>query len=374
MKINTSALKMYRKFLEGIQDKTSQVGSSLYLDLDNKMVKFATQNITGEFPLEVDEDNEFDFPGFFVTTSQLMKLVEEFKELEILPDKQFKGTNGLFDLTVLEENYTFPVFDRTLENPQKFIVTSSIAAKEDDDSKKIFQFLLEAKNFSEQVDPTSPLSGVFVAGSSPDEKHVVGTDSSKFYDRKLIGVENMDVPLSFMKVLEKIPSTEAIYGRKGNLLVAYVGDFIVQSGDSTTLGLPIDIESEDFRLLYDHENKITVDLRAFSDLMKFMHSWSKEGASMNRLKFTFPEANKLNVEITDGVRIEREIDVAMSDEEYFGKDKHFWMSSASLTEALRVLSSENETELQISVDFDEPAVDFRINENLHIVLVTLEDA
>jgi hypothetical protein len=346
MKFNLVGLKKYGKLLSSVGEKGHQVYESLLLDTANNRILFFASSYAGQLKISLEKDVGEKEDFFFISKSTFISLLKEYKELK-LENRKFISPDGEYELAAFED--TLSIADFSLPLPNSFVLPEDLSSH-----------IKSAAEFADQL--PGPLNGIFFY-----QGHLIGTDRSQFFDFTFNVAEpqdqDMSIPLSLIRIYEQLPSYDDVtfsYSDKA-LRITYKDELTVHAGLNVDLTCP-PVTDPVFKAYFQHPNSLSVNSKVFSDLVTFMKVFVQDSPS-HRLLITFKEDGLLTLEAKDFSKAKRSIPCVYSDFSYF-KDKSFWLSSDIMEKILRKVHT---TETKILFDEAQPAVDFSIAGNMHIV-------
>jgi hypothetical protein len=350
MKFNLVGLKKYKKLLSGVGEKGHAVYESLLLDTANSRILFFASSYTGQIKISLEKDQGEKDDFFFISKATFITLLQEYTELK-LENRKFISADGEYELANFEDSLSLVDFSTTLT--QTFDVPESLSAQ-----------IKSASEFADQI--SGPLNGIFFY-----QGHIVGTDRSQFFDFIFDPAEPQDqdlaIPLSLIRIYDQLPSYDGVsfsFDDK-TLRILYKDELIVHAGRNADLSCP-PVTDDAFKAMFKHPNSVKLNTKVFIDLVAFMKSFVQDSPS-HRIHVVFKEDGHITFEALDFSKAKRSIPCVYSDFTYFeGKD--FWLSADALERTLRKVAT---TEISLLVDNDQPAIDFSIETNFHIVCTKL---
>lgn len=344
MLIKTENLKSLSRLFERIRTPKVAYLGSVYLDFENNSIYF--QNETTFVKGRLESSGEEDIENVFVFDGdKFFALVMSYDELLFDGNTFTSPDNNTFKLNLFKEPFFPPEFEPTEE-------WRSV------DFNLSFDTLQHIKNAIAYIPPDiDSLKGVFVR-----DGQLIALQPVKFYQAAVDLNVDMNLPLSFIKLLLSFPSlnNSILYMQEHGDAHRYLltnGDLVMRFVTSENLELPVDIHSEDFISSYNHDNVLTVSKHVFQEALHFLDPFTKDIVNSKiTLKFK-PEESSLLIYVDDEsnvIQYSVEVESFSSHEDF--KDKEATLSLSSLSTILSHLQSEKVT---ISFEDDAPTLLYR---------------
>jgi len=353
MTINAEFIAKYAKICDRLKDNTQPIFDSAKLDFEHETFTFGSQKGFGQIKMPVEGWDGKQQP-FFVNITSFLNVIKEFSVLELEGYTFKRGTENSFNIAHLEDDMQFPSFISTGNQ-----TPISIGKPEMDALKKCGLFV--------EVDGQAALNGIFIK-----DGYIWGTSRNRLCEEKVPSLSNIDIsiPRSVWEVLilDVLGESLVLDKDENSFFISNGEEIKLQFSANSSLNSP-DIHSDKFVASINHQNFITVNKAALSQVMGFIQPFVFNSPSQ-RIQLVIGADNFLEIKSEDNSNIiSRKIPILEKSGDIVDGTK-IWASANWIRTILSVFEGDT---IKMQIDMKKPAVNITCVESpsTHVVYCRL---
>ena len=355
MTVDCTLLRKYARICNRLKDTNQPVFDSVRLDFEHQTATFGSQKGFGLVKLPVDGYDGTQKP-MLVNLTTLLAVISEFPVLELNGFTFKSGSDNLFEIPRLEDEFEYPSFDMTA-------TTSTLKV-----TKEVIASIRRAGLYTDPNGNAS-LNGVFILDGA-----IVGTDKSRLCEEKVDSLKG--TTLSLPRSVWEIIALDVL-GEDLILDCSLADKFFIANGDEITLQFATStalkappVTDPKFVAKYSHDSYVKVNKTTLMGIVSFMSPFVAT-ATATRMQMLLTD-KELELKTEDGgQRISRKIALTEATQGVFTGEK-IWVSNEWIKTILSSLEGDN---LVIQVNPASAAINFYTEEKPahHIVYSRLSE-
>ena len=299
MIINLKKFNKYKRIISNIIKKYNPYTESLFFNVSDGFCHFQNEEVFGRLRIEKDEAES----NLFINAEKFLLLSSNLDEIE-LKNRIFIYNEDNFKLGNYGElNYEVPSYEN-YENYEEYDCILQ--------NKELFNSLREAFHYIER-EPTNSYNAIFI-----DNNHIIATDRSRFYLKKLESISDIYLQESLMKILLYLDDSDLTVIKKlDNKIMLKINDELeILINRNTNLVVPKILEAHNS---YNHNTFVKCDLKEFYNLVQFLLPFTSSD-SFNKIILKV-ENEKILISIQEeDININKYIDIKETNLTSFDKE------------------------------------------------------